>query len=39
MTILLKTITYHHISVNIFSDNDIILKCYMLYTNRNWSWP
>jgi len=34
MTILLKTITYYPVSVNIFSENDIILKCYMLYTNR-----
>jgi hypothetical protein len=29
MTILLKTITYYHILVNIFSDKDIILKCYI----------
>jgi len=35
MTILLKTITYYHILVNNFSDKDIILKCYMLYTNRS----
>ena len=34
-TILLKTITYYRISVNIFSDKGIILKCYMLYTNRD----
>jgi hypothetical protein len=25
--------TYYHISVYIFSNKDIILKCYMLYTN------
>ena len=31
MTILLKTIAYYHISVNIFSDKDIILNatCYI----------
>ena len=35
MTILIKTITCYRISVNIFSDKDIILKCYMLYITKN----
>jgi len=39
MTILLITITYYHISVNIFSDKDIIIKVLHHIPERKSSTP